>query len=446
MYNTGYMTPESTGRGPINFGQIKEQKEALPKPVPVNFFKLGGTWDMVIDAHGQKIGSGSLDDDAFRKIQEEMGIFTRSPVDRARAERKLVTRLYQRFQETQKEELLDVTKHLSSWAKLEGGGEKFEDLVSGPLIPLFSGDSSHLRNPIIAPIIVTLIERAIKEPNKPIIGGQGTDTADIALLGPFDALTFDTELPPLILAGANRSHREVNSDAPGNFVDLAKLAHIDLESGAYWVFQGSLYKASDFVKIDPLETRPVENQFTFFAPNETKEEIVYLWNRRHKLKANWELRKAPPSDHITHRITPDSLYEAFEQIFVDDLGHQNSTHQSMTSTYDPSIKAIVVGAHSLGNVDNETRFDLVQAAKSGKLVVDASRTLIPAATIDYAASLLSANGNPEELGGTGKIIISARKLSKSMARAVLTRAILEKLDQVQTQEFLDRYAQARNLM
>ena len=425
--------------GPKN---IRERKEGLGEPVPVNFFKLGGTWDMIF-REGQKIGSGSLDDDKLLEIQTELGMFTRDPEQRALAERNLVTNLYARFKGV-KNEQLDVTEHLSHWAKNEKD-EQFSDFVSGPLMPLFSGDSSHLRNPITAPIIATLIERAIAEPDKPILGGQGTDTADIALLGPFDVLTFDTELPPLILAGANRSHHEDKSDAPENFIDLAKLAHIDLDSGAYWVFQGNLYKASDFIKIDPLETRLVEKQLTFLSAHQTNEPVSGLVGRINRLRANWQSRKSPPPEHIVHRITPEKLYDAFEQVYVDDLGNQNSIPQTMHNVYDSKIKAIVVGAHSLGNVDNEVRYDLVQAAKDGKLVVDASRTLIGATTLDYAASLLGANISPTELGGTGKIILSAHKLSKSMARAVLARAILEGLDQVQTQKLIDNYARSRKL-
>ncbi len=399
---------------------------------------------MIFREDGQKIGSGSLDDNKLLEMQTGLGMFTRDPKQRALAERKLVTELYARFKGVNKEEL-DAAEHLSNWAKNEKD-EQFGDFVKGPLLPLFSGDSSHLRNPITAPIIATLIEKAIAEPDKPILGGQGTDTADIAILGPFDVLTFDTELPPLILAGANRSHNEDNSDAPQNFIDLAKLAHLDLESGAYWIFQGELYKAGDFIKIDPLETRRIEDQLTFWSAHKTNETVSSLLGRIDKSRANWQSRKAPSSEHVVHKITPEKLYDAFEQIYVDDLGNQNSVPQFMIHNYDPKIKAIVVGAHSLGNVDNEARYDLVQAAKDGKLVIDASRTLIGGTTLDYAASLLGANINPKELGGTGKIILSAHKLSKSMSRAVLARAIIEGLDQIQTQKLIDNYAKSRNLI
>jgi len=428
---------------PGGLEKSNEGKEGLGKLVSVNFFKLGGTWDMIF-REGQKIGSGSLDDDKLLEIQTELGTFTRDPEQRALAERKLVTELHRRFKGIESEKK-DAAEHLSNWAKNDKG-EEFKDFVEGPLMPLFSGDSSHLRNPINASIIATLIETAINQPGKPILGGQGTDTADIALLGSYDVLTFDTELPPLIMAGANRSHHEENSDAPQNFIDLAKLAHIDLESGAYWVFQGELYKAADFIKIDPLETRRMEDQLTFWSAHKTNEKVSSLLARINKLKANWQSRKAPKSDHVVHKATPEALYEAFEQVYVDDLGNQNSVPQFMQHIYDPKVKAIVVGAHSLGNVDNEARYDLVQAAKDGKLVVVASRTLIGATTLDYAASLLEANVNPKELGGTEKIILSAHKLSKSMARAILVRAILEGLDQTQTQKLLDNYAKSRKLI
>ncbi len=436
------MKPESNIGGPKGPIQ-RERKEGLGKPVPVNFFKLGGTWDMIF-RDGQKIGSGSLDDDKLLEMQTLSGIFTRNPEERTAAERKLVTELYARFKEINREKK-DAAKHLSEWAKNDRD-ERLDDFVEGPLLPLFSGDSSHLRNPITAPIIATLIEKAIAEPDKPILGGQGTDTADIALLGPYDVLTFDTELPPLVLAGANRSHREDNSDAPQNFIDLAKLAHIDLEPGAYWIFQGKVYKGSDFIKIDPLESRIIESQSTFWSAHGTNETVSGLVSRIGKLRANWQARKAPSAEHIVHRITPEKLYEAFEQVYVDDLGNQNSIPQLMGHLYDSRTKGVVVGAHSLGNVDNEARYDLVQAAIDGKLVVDASRTLIGATTLDYSASLLGANTNPKELGGTGKIIITAYKLSKSMSRALLTRAILEDLDQNQTQKLFDNYAKSRGLI
>lgn len=411
------------------------------KPTSVNFYKLGGTWDMVI-RDGRKVGTGTLDDDALKELQQKVGIFTKDPFRRSVGERILANLLYNEFRNTQAEPF-DASEHLSSWCRNNITGETFADYAKGPFTALFSGDSSHLRNPIIAPMITALIERAIQDPTKPILGGQGTDTADIALLGIYDVLTYDTHLPPLLLAGANRSHHENNSDAPGNFLDLGKISLIDLGSGAFWVFQGNLYKGSDFTKIDPEESRSIEGQSTFFSSHGSNQSIkgILEFGR----EADWSKYSAPPEDHITHKLRAESLYDAFESVYVDDLGNQNSVPKFMDHLLGPDFKAIIIGAHSLGNVDNETRFDLIEAAKDGKLVIDASRTLISATNQDYEASLLSANSMEGELKGTGSIIISAHKLSKTIARVIAVRALLEGMDQAQTQILLDNYAHSRKL-
>ncbi|MBF8250165.1 MAG: Asparaginase protein [Candidatus Levybacteria bacterium] len=421
-----------------------ESKERIGAPTEVNFFKLGGTWDMIFRQDGAKIGSGSLDDNKLKELQGEVGIFTRDPHERRGAEKRLVSSLTESFEQSSSEPV-DVVEHLSSWAK-NSRGEAFGDFVSGQFVPLFSGDSSHLRNPIIAPMLSFLIKRAIGEPTRPILGGQGTDTADVALLGLFDVLTFDTKLPPLMLTGANRSHNEPNSDAPGNFVDLAKLATIDVGHGAFWIFQGNLYKGSDFVKIDPEESRKIESQSTFFAAHNTNQSIERLLDLKDKLKADWQSNVPPPENHVAYRVTAEALYDACEAVYTDDLGNQNSVPQLMNQVYNPDIKAIIVGAHSLGNVDNESRFDLVQAAKEGKLVIVASRTLIGGTNEEYAASLLYANQDQNELKDTGKLIISAHKLGKTMARAIAVRAIIDGLDGAETQSLLDNYARSRKLM
>jgi L-asparaginase/Glu-tRNA(Gln) amidotransferase subunit D len=418
--------------------KLKEQ----PKIIEVNFFKLGGTWDMVF-RENQKIGSGSLDDDKLFEIQNKLGYLSENPQERVVAERKLVSELYARFQRT-KSKKHDVGKHLSFLVKNKKTGEQFDNFVRGSFIPLFSGDSSHLTNYIIAPMVTTLIERAIKEPHKPILGGQGTDTADIALLQIFDVMTFDTKLPPLLLAGANRSWHEMGSDAPENFVNLGKLAHIDLNSGAYWVFHGNLYKASDLVKIDPQESRLIEEQSTFHSPHKKQQTINEIFNIGRRAK--WNSRQIPTTEHVVYKLTAEALYDVAESVYTDDLGSGNSIPKFMKEYYDPKNKVIVVGAHSLGNVDNARRYDAVNAAKAGKLVINVSRTLIGAVSEDYVASLLSANHNPQELNGTGKIIISAHKLNKTVSHALAVRAILEDFNQAQTQKLFDDYACSRELL
>lgn len=416
--------------------------EHLGPPIEVNMFKLGGTWDMTV-RDGKRVGSGGLDDDELRKVQDKAGLFSATTREgREQASRNLTLELHQKFQKTQPE-LLNAGEHLASWCHNEAG-ESFGDFATGPFIPLFSGDSSHLQIPIIAPMVSILVEKAKESPTKPLLGGQGTDTADIAVLGLYDTLTFDTQMPPLILTGANTPHSEPGSDAPRNFIDLAKVTHKNLVSGAYWVFHGNLYKAADFVKIDPEESRKVEDQSTFFGPQRTAQPIANLLEIGRN--ANWQSCKMPSPEHIVNNLSAEQIYDAFSSVYVADLGNQNPGWMDMERIFNPTIKAIVVAAHSLGNVDNETRMDLVRAAKEGKLVVDTSRALIGATNESYEASLLGANQDPKELGKSGKRIIAAHKLNKTMARALLTRALMEGLDQDGTQKLFDVYARSRKMI
>src|SRR3989344_5427217 len=84
------------------------------KPVEVNFFKLGGTWDMIF-RDGQKIGTGNLDDDALKVMQTKAGYFSDDEQEVIAADRKLAVSLYKQFQQTEPLPL-DAGEHLSSWA------------------------------------------------------------------------------------------------------------------------------------------------------------------------------------------------------------------------------------------------------------------------------------------------------------------------------------------
>lgn len=423
-------------------GELSPSKEHIGHAIPVNFYKLGGTWDM-IEREGRKVGTGRLDDDKLKRLQTEAGLFNANSREaRIQVNKQLAGEIYQNFQITEPEPD-DAAEHLSSWATNKRG-EKFGEFANGPFTALFSGDSSHLRNTLIAPMVVTLIDIAKKDPTKPILGGQGTDTADIALLCMYDAFTYDTQLPPLVLTGANDPHMVPGSDAPENFVDTAKITHLDLGSGAYWVFHGNLYKAVDFVKADPEETRRIEDQGTFWSPHKNIQSVDTLLEIGRE--ADWSKHTAPSSNHVVNKIKMENLYDAYDSVYVMDLGNQNSGWIDMERVFDPEVKVIIVAAHSLGNVDNETRMDLVRAARMGKLVVDVSRSLVGATNESYEASLLGANQDPQELGGTGRRIIAAHKLNKTMARALTTRAILDDLDQQQTQKLFDDYARSRKMM
>lgn len=417
---------------------------------------------------GQKIGSGNLDDDALKEMQMKAGYFSDNPEEIIAADKKIALDLYDRFQKTKPIEL-DVGEHLSAWARsradtsrmtirgvqqaLENGeysavdmavGAEIKEFIHGPFVPLFSGDSSHLESQITAPLITTLIRKAIQEPNKPILGGQGTDTADMALLQLYDVFTFDTQLPPLILAGANRSHVEEGSDAPKNFVDASRLAKRDIPPGAYWVFQGNVYQASDVIKIDPSETRRIEQQSTFHSPHRLNIPISSV--RERYGPAHWENRKVPPDQHIVHKLSTEKLYDALESIYNPDLGKKDSVPRIIIpGIRNQANKAIVIAAHSLGNTSNGIRNACIKEALQGKLIVGVSRTLIGATNEEYASSLFGANRNPSELGGTGKVIIYGHKLNSSVANAITVRALLENLNQTQAQELFTKYAQSREL-
>jgi len=414
------------------------------KPIEVNFFKLGGTWDMIF-RDGQKIGTGNLDDDELKRMQTEAGYFSESEEEVITADRKLALKLFEQFRATKPLEI-DAGEHLSSWAN-SGDllDEKMKDFVHGPFIPLFSGDSSHLESQVTAPLVATLLQRAMQEPSKPLLGGQGTDTADMALLQLYDVFTFDTELPPLILSGANRSHVEPSSDAPQNFLDTGRITHWNLPGGAYWVFQNNLYKASDLVKTDPSESRRIEDQSTFLSPHKQNIHI-----EKNSLKnfgtAQWELRMSPPKSHIVHSVNVENLYDAMESIYNPDLGRKDSIPRIVIpGIRNPQNKGIVIAAHSLGNTGNGIRNACIQEARKGKLIAGISRTLMGATNEEYAASLFGANRNKEELGGTGKIIIYGHKLNSAVANALMVRALLENFDQQQTQTLFTTYAQSRGL-
>lgn len=450
--------------------------EQTLSPTPVKFYKLGGTWDMV-EKEGRFSGTGNLDDAELDRLEQSVGLRNKMSARRvARAEKRLANILYKRMKATQPEPV-DIGEHLS-WAKEDKpsilGGEDIGhreshigNFIKGAFIPLYSGDSSHLRPSLIAPIISILIEEAIKNPDQPIVGAQGTDTADIAILSILDALVFDTELPAFIFTGSNRSHREENSDAPDNFMELAKLAGYDIRkinqnpvgefdysyppvsSGAFWIFHNNIYPAPDLNKLDPGETREIEGTSTFFSPHALAVNTRFFLNERsfwHEFfSTSWDhTSKVPPTEHITRHLSMEGLFDALNSIHTISLDDQNPVWEEIKPLRDPKVKAIVIATHGLGNANNIIRQAAVEAAKEGKIVIDVSRSLIGEVNTRYAGSLLDANTN--ELAGTGSIILSPNKLGKTAARAIAVRAILEGLDQQQTQDLINRYCQARKLL
>lgn len=464
-------------RNGITTDNILPPRERVVLPIQARFYKLGGTWDMV-EQEGRFSGTGNLDDTELDRLEQSLGLRNNLPSRRiARAEKRLANILYRKMKAT-KPEPVDVGQHLS-WAKetevyqASDGGEirrrevPMGAFIQGEFVPIYSGDSSHLRPSLIAPIISILIEEAIKNPDKPIMGAQGTDTADIAVISILDALVFDTELPAFIFTGANRSHREENSDAPANFMELAKLARYDIRkinqhpvgefdysypppsSGAFWIFHNNIYPAPDLNKIDPAESREIEGTSTFFSPHALAINTRFFLSTRsfwHEFfQTSWfRTSKAPPDEHITRRLSMENLFDTLNSIHTISLDDQNPVWEEIKPLRDPKVRTVVIATHGLGNANNIIRQAAVEAAKKGKIVIDVSRSLIGEVNTRYAGSLLDANTN--ELAETGSIILSPNKLGKTAARAIAVRAILEGLDQQQTQDLINKYCQARKLL
>ncbi len=387
----------------------------------VIFLKLGGTWDMV--SKKGLIGSGNLDDAELLEIEKHFD------GDEKNLLQKIAEKIYLYSKET---------KPLSEQL---GWVQNINSLVSGQFISLFSGDSSHLRNVLIAPIIACILKFANLYPEKHIVGALGTDTADIAMLPILDVYTFDTELLPILFTGANRSHHEWNSDAPKNFSDLFHLVHAHLPTGVYWVFASHLYRASDMVKIDPLETRRIENYSTFFSPRLTARHVKKVVGENNVFYTEQGI--SPDQSHISKKTNTKRLYDAMNEVYTVDLSNQNSVDEEIEKILDSKHKAIIIATHSLGNVSNPIRFACQKAAEDGKLIFIVSRSLIGEVNERYAASLLRAN--TDYLLSKGKQLISGYKLNKSVARALAIRALDENLSQQQTQELVNIYCQSRGL-
>lgn len=436
------------------------------QPVRALFAKKGGTWDMDIDANGKLIGVGNLGDAEIHNLMDQRGLLNILPrQERILRERDFSVYLERRFQETQP---LDtpLERYFAAWCP------DFGNYVKGEFYPFFSGDSSHLTHPFAAAISTNLIKRRIEDPTRIVMGAEGTDTADLAFLNLDDVLTFDTDLPVEPFTGGNQSRHEANSDTPPNFLRLARIAVVDpslylpdprYKSGSFWTFHKYIYAGADVSKFDPREQTLFENQDTFFSENtyailddgtltvfrmnklgdeSTKRREVYPYEET--VNPGWLLtRETPPLTHISRQLTAEKLYDALVSVYTVDLGTQNPLADEIEKVLDPTYKAIVVAAHGLGNGPEQLKAALVEAAKQGKIVIITSRAFIPYVSERYGESLLSANENPKELGNTSSIIISGQHLSKTAARAIATRAILEGLNQTETEQLLKGYSEAR---
>ena len=383
----------------------------------------------MVKKDGKLVGTGGLDDEALAAIEAKY-----AKQGTAAAEKQLCQELEDSFNSSLQQPS-DIATHLP-WVP------HIQTHVQGAFYSLFSGDSSHMRTSLIAPIVTFLLRCAQDHPTTQIVGAQGTDTADVAILPLLDAFLFDTALLPILFTGANRSHTEWNSDAPKNFSDLFQLAGAHLPAGSYWVFGSHLYRASDMLKIDPTESRRIENFTTFFAPR--------LTSRYAKKAIGENALFAPPSvdalpkNHALHALSTEKLYDALDAIDIVDLGNLNPVQEDMQRIIDPSKKAVIIAAFALGNASNLIKKAALEATRKGKIVVIVDKSLLGVVSERYEAGLIGLNRR--SLANSKHALISGQRMSKATARAVVSRALVEGLDQPQTQELIIRYCESRQLL
>lgn len=384
------------------------------KPTAVSFLKLGGTWDMQLSKEGLK-GEGQLDDTSFAKLEESAGF----------DEGEIMKALDAAFHDATP--IQETIGHHIPWA------EKIDTLIQGRFLSLFSGDSSHYRPSLIAPVVSFIMERMRVEPNVQILAGMGTDTVDI-LLPYLDTLLFDKEgTLPVLVSGANRSFREENSDAPQNFHDLALATRLPLGPGGYYIFNRAIYRGGDFVKIDPDENpSTVEGQITFFAPQRTYTRLGFLGGGTVRREAYSGMASKIPTYPL------QEIYEAINATATVNLGDTNDINREVEKIRDPKYRAIILVSHALGNAPYPIRRAVIEAAKEGKLILNVSRTLSGNTNSRYYVSLSSVN--ERELKGRSAMILDGGRLSNRTGKALLVRALLDKLDQKSAYDLIRRYA------
>jgi len=397
----------------------------------VVFFSLGGTWN-AISKNGRIVGVDFLGDDEFYQLEEKFGYFKKD-ADYNALEWEMAQYLYNLFLK-QLEKKEDITKRLHF-------APQITNYIKGQSMLLVDFPSDYMRAATVAPIVTILLQYANQHPHLPVLGGMGTDTADISLLPLLDTYTFDSNLPPFLFTGANRSFEQRNSDAPENFYNLARAATLNLSSGGYWVFTDQLFSSSDMVKISPYEFREIDNLSTYYSPHLKSQNIDDLMTKKERAFPRKFLHVQ--SNHISQKTTLKSLFQAIEKVQIVDVGQEYELTNDMKKILDPNFKAVIVVGHSSGNVNNPVQYACAQAALQDKLVIIISRCLAGDVFEFYLYNTLTANNT--YLLKKGKKIISGHKLNKYVARCLAIRAVEENLNQEQTQELFERYTISRHL-
>lgn len=393
--------------------QTEQKLDMAPVATPVNFVKLGGTWDMQVTDEGL-MGEGQLDDKSFAELEQREGY----------DELNICKALEESFAKT-----APVAKSLGQHLPWVPEADR---LVSGNFYPIFSGDSSHYRTAVMAPAVAYLLHKATTEPERQVVAGMGTDTVDL-LLPYLDAFLFDRhDIYPILVSGANLSFREAHSDAPRDFHDLVQATHLPLQPGAYYIFDRTVFKGGDITKVDPSENpTSLEGMLTFFAPQRTHARLGVLETGAIRR----ENHKGLTGPAFTY--SAEDMFNAMNAVFTVNLGDMPDINETLPLIRDASNKAVIIVSHALGNIPDPIRRAALDAAKAGKLVMNVSRSLMGDTTNRYYVALGSAN--ERELKGTNFRILEGGRLSNRAAKALLVRALLEKRDQEATAKLVESY-------
>ncbi|MBD3245134.1 MAG: helix-turn-helix domain-containing protein [Candidatus Moranbacteria bacterium] len=400
---------------------VKSNKKIKPKrsvPKKVRFYKLGGTWDMKLTDKGLQ-GEGIMSDLEIKEVEANLNY----------NEENIMNYFNLNLQKA-KSQKKDITQHFS-WIK------NVKDLVTGDYIPLFSGDSSHYRAALHAPVIALFLRKLKENPRIPILAGMGTDTSDI-FLSLMDVFLFDRNCAPVLVSGANRSINEPKSDALVNFYELMVASHMQLKPGAYYVYNHHIYQGVDFLKIDPSEhPKKLEGMMTFYAPHSTQTNLNFLdtENNFGAVKKN---------NRAIRCFSAKEIFRAMNQVITINLANQNPLEEEISKiTHKTKYKAVIIESHALGNVPFPIRRAAVKAVKMGKKVIVVSRCLVGKITNRYFMAIINTNNN--ELRKSSNKILNGHKLNSLSARAIMVRSILEKKDSEQTQDLIDKLSYQRNI-
>ncbi|MBD3300347.1 MAG: helix-turn-helix domain-containing protein [Candidatus Moranbacteria bacterium] len=401
---------------------IKNNKTIKPRrtvPKKIKFYKLGGTWDMKISDKGLR-GEGIMSDLELKEVEKNL----------EHNEENIMNYFNLRLEKA-KSYRKDVTKHFS-WIK------DVKKMARGDFVPLFSGDSSHYRAALHAPIIALILQELKKKPKVPILAGIGTDTSDI-FLSLMDVFLFDKNCAPVLVSGANRSINEPDSDALVNFYELMIASHMHLKPGAYYVYNHHIYNGVDFLKIDPSEhPKNLEGMMTFYAPHGTQINLNFL-----DAEENNGIKKKY-NNRTVDTFSAKEIFDAMNQILTVNLASQNPIEDEVERILDERFPAVVIESHALGNVPFPIRRAAVRAVKKGKKVMVISRCLVGKITNRYLMALINANSN--ELKNCRNKILNGQKLNSLAARAIMLRSILEARHSTQIQDLIDKLSYQRNII